>query len=152
MNRLEQDLESLGIPPIEPAASAKTLPPVQGVVPPPHAHWERCKAWIADGLEGSLLKVEDIEAALARGEAVLWPGERCALVSEFVSYPSGERASQVMSAGGDLDEILSMVPGMEAFARLNGCAVSTVEGRRGWERVLKPAGYEFLSIKLRKTL
>jgi hypothetical protein len=152
MNRLEKDLASLGIPPIEAPPPAKMLSPLLAVVPPPHAHWERCKGWIAEGLAQSLLKIEDIEAALARGEAVLWPGERCALVSEFVSYPSGERASQVMSAGGDLDEILSMIPGMEAFARLNGCAVSTVEGRRGWERVLKAAGYEFLSIKLRKTL
>ncbi|HZC15654.1 MAG TPA: hypothetical protein VE309_02730 [Caulobacteraceae bacterium] len=147
MNRLEQDLERLGIPPIE-----ALKPPPIAVARPPHAHWRRCKGWIADGLGESLLKIEDIEAALARGEAVLWPGEACALVSEFVTYPSGERASQVMSAGGDLAEILSMVPGMEAFARLNGCAISTVEGRRGWEKVLKAAGYEFLSIKLRKPL
>ncbi|HEX4198751.1 MAG TPA: hypothetical protein VHZ26_15040 [Caulobacteraceae bacterium] len=152
MNRLEKDLESLGIPPIEAVPSAKISPQLTVVARPPHAHWERCRGWIAEGLAGSLLKIEDVEAALARGEAVLWPGERCALVSEFVSYPSGERASQVMSAGGDLGEILAMVPGMEAFARLNGCAISIVEGRRGWERVLKPAGYEFLSIKLRKTL
>ena len=147
MNRLEKDLESLGIPPIEPPK-----PALMAVARPPHAHWARCRGWIAEGLGESLLKIEDIEAALARGEAVLWPGEHCALVSEFVTYPSGERASQVMSAGGDLAEILAMVPGMEAFARLNGCAVSTVEGRRGWEKVLKAAGYEFLSIKLRKPL
>jgi hypothetical protein len=147
MNRLEADLDSMGLPAAEPP-----LPALQGVAAPPHAHWARCKAWIAEGLGDSLLKIDDIEAALARGEAILWPGAKCAIVSEFVSYPSGERASQVMSAGGDLDEIMSLVPGMEAFARLNGCAVSTVQGRKGWERVLKPAGYDFFSVTLRKIL
>ena len=147
MNRLEADLDSMGLPAAEPP-----LPVLQVVATPPHAHWERCKAWIAEGLGDSLLKIDDIEAALARGEAILWPGAKCAIVSEFVSYPSGERASQVMSAGGDLDEIMSLVPGMEAFARLNGCAVSTVQGRKGWERVLKPAGYDFFSVTLRKIL
>lgn len=147
MRSLDAELEEMGI-----AAVEAPLPPVREVVKPPHAHWERCKSWIAEGLGDSLLKIADIETQLAKGEAVLWPGQKCAIVSEFVTYPSGERASQVMSAGGDLDEILSMVPGMEAFARLNGCSTSIVEGRRGWERVLKASGYAFTSITLRKSL
>jgi hypothetical protein len=147
MRSLDAELEEMGVP-----ASEPPLPAVREVAKPPHAHWERCKGWIEDGLGDSLLKIADIEEQLAKGEAILWPGSRCAIVSEFVTYPSGERASQVMSAGGDLDEILSMVPGMEAFARLNGCNQSTVEGRRGWEKVLKAGGYSFLSIKLVKHL
>lgn len=147
MNKLDAELAAMGI--VEPV---ETLPPVREVAKPPHAHWERCKPWIAAGLGDSLIKIEDIEAALAKGTAMLWPGPNCAIVSEFVTYPSGERASQVMSAGGDLDEMLAMVPGMEAFARLNGCSISVVEGRKGWEKVLKPTGYEFFSLKLRKVL
>ncbi len=147
MKSLDLELEAMGVPAVDPP-----LPPVREVVKPPHAHWERCKGWIAEGLGDSLLKIADIEAQLGKGDAILWPGAKCAIVSEFVTYPSGERASQVMSAGGDLDEILSMVPGMEAFARLNGCSTSLVEGRRGWERVLKAADYQFLSITLRKQL
>lgn len=143
----EAELAAMGI---EPADVPK--PPVREVAKPPHAHWERCKPWIAAGLGDGLLKIDDIEKALATGEAMLWPGEKSAIVSEFVTYPSGERASQVMSAGGDLDEILHMVPGMEAFARLNGCSTSVVEGRKGWQKVLAAAGYEFLAIKLRKQL
>lgn len=145
MKNLDLELQEMGIDPAEPA-----LPAVREVARPPHAHWTRCKGWIAEGLGDGLLKIEDLEAALIKGEAILWPGQACAIVTEFVDYPSGERASQVMSAGGDLAEILSMVPGMEAFARLNGCSASIVEGRKGWSKVLKD--YEFLSIKLKKAL
>lgn len=145
MKNLDIELGEMGIGPSEPV-----LPAIQEVARPPHAHWERCKAWISEGLGDGLLKIEDIERALANGEAVLWPGTKCAIVSEFVTYPSGERASQVMSAGGELAEILSMVPGMEAFARLNGCSRSIVEGRKGWSKVL--TDYVFLSIKLEKKL
>lgn len=147
MKSLDAELDAMGI-----AASEPPLPPVREVVKPPHAHWERCKGWIEDGLKDSLFKLSDIEEQLAKGEAVLWPGQKCAIVSEFVTYPNGERLSQVMSAGGDLGEIEAMVPGMEAFARLNGCSQSTVQGRRGWERVLKRQGYEFLSVTLKKAL
>lgn len=147
MSKLDRELEDMGL-----AANAPPLPALQVVAKPPSAHWERCKGWIEEGLGDSLLKITGIEAAIAHGEAILWPGQKCALVSEFVTYPSGERASQVMSAGGDLEEIMSMVPGMEAFARLNGCAISIVEGRKGWEKVLKPSGYEFASLTLRKAL
>jgi hypothetical protein len=147
MRSLDAELEEMGVP-----ATEAPLPPVREVAKPPHAHWERCRDWIAEGLGDSLLKIADIEAQLAKGDAILWPGQKCAIVSEFVTYPSGERASQVMSAGGDLEEILSMVPGMEAYARLNGCSQSVVEGRKGWEKVLKASAYEYLSTKLRKVL
>lgn len=147
MRDLDKELSDMGIEPAE-----LPLPAVREVAKPPHVHWERCKQWIADGLGDGLLKISDIEGALAKGEAILWPGQKCAIVSEFVTYPSGERASQVMSAGGDLEEILSMVPGMEAFARLNGCSTSVVEGRKGWEKVLGATGYSFFSVKLRKAL
>jgi hypothetical protein len=147
MNKLEKDLAELGLEP-----EGKPLPVLSVVAKPPHEHWERCKAWIEAGLMGGLIKIADVEAQLADGSAILWPGRQCAIVSEFVTYPSGERAAQVMSAGGDMDEILSLIPGMEAFGRLNGCAAVTVQGRRGWEKVLKASGYEFLAITLKKAL
>jgi hypothetical protein len=147
MRSLDAELEEMGVP-----ASEPPLPPVREVAKPPHAHWERCKGWIEAGLEDTLFKISDIEEQLAKGDAVLWPGSKCALVTEFVTYPNGERLSQVMSAGGDLEEIDSMVPGMEAYARLNGCSRSTIVGRRGWERVMKKRGYSFLSVTLTKVL
>ena len=147
MSKLEQDLAELGLEP-----EVAPLPPLKLVSKPIPANWERCKPWIQAGIEGGLLKIEDIEHQLANGTAILWPGQKCAIVTEFVDYPSGERAAQVMSAGGDLTEIMSLVPGMEAFGRLNGCSVITVEGRRGWEKVMKPTGYEFWAVTLRKRL
>ena len=147
MKSLDAELEALGV-----VDEPKPLPLVREIAKPPHAHWDRCKPWIKEGLHGSLISVEDIERLLNEGKAVLWPGQKCAIVTEFVDYSSGERASQVMSAGGDLDEIMSMVPGMEAYARLNGCKQSMVEGRMGWKKALEPMGYKFLSIKIMKVL
>ena len=44
-NNLDVELREMGIDPAEPL-----LPAVQEVARPPHAHWARCKTWIADGL------------------------------------------------------------------------------------------------------
>jgi hypothetical protein len=146
MRDLDAELEDLGV------TATKPLPPLKEIRKPPHAQWERCKQWIAEGIEGSLLSLADIERLLEEGTAILWPGKQCAIVTEFVDYSNGERAAQVLSAGGELEEIRSMVPGMEAFARLSGCAQIVVEGRKGWEKVLGPTGYKFLSIKIVKVL
>ena len=151
MSRIDKELAEI----LAPAEQ----PPILTVVPKPKpqkpalAHWERCKGWIAEGLgDDALITLADIEVQIGAGTAILWPGKAAAIVSEFVTYPSGDRAAQVMSAGGDLDEILAMVPGMEAFARLNDCTVVTIEGRRGWEKVMKPSGYGFWAVTLRKKL
>src|SRR5579862_9491504 len=147
MKDLSAELAEMGI-----EEELAPLPTPKAVPPLPDGHWTRCKGWIAEGLEGSLLRIEDIEGMLAQGLAVLWPAQNCAIVTEFVTYPSGERAAQVLSAGGDLNEILSLIPGMEAYGRLNGCSMVAVEGRRGWERALKENGYQFWSVTLKKRL
>lgn len=148
MNRLEADLAELGLVENEP----QKLPPLKVVARQSDKNWERCKPWIEAGLQGSLLSVSDVEAQLKSGTAILWPGEKCAIVTEFVDYSSGERAAQVMSAGGDMQEIIRMIPGMEAYGRLNGCSRIIVTGRLGWQRMLKSQGYDFLSVTVGKAL
>lgn len=52
------------------------------------------------------------------------------------------RAIHVWLGGGDLDDLLALMPGAESYGRAMGCEYATIEGRRGWARVLRQHGYE----------
>lgn len=90
----------------------------------------------------------EVVGRLLNGTAQLWLGVRCAMVTEVVNRP---RTIHVWLAGGDLQEIVSLIPGIEAWARMMGCSEATIEGRKGWARVLKPHGFTGEPV-LRKTL
>ncbi len=55
-------------------------------------------------------------------------------------------------AGGDMDEVVAMIPGVMSVGRMMGCSSVLVEGRKGWERVLAALGFEHFSTTLRKDL
>jgi len=84
--------------------------------------------------------------------AFLFAGKDAAVVAEPQDYPGGAKAMQVLWACGDLAEIVALAPGIEAMARMIGCTKMIVEGQKGWERVLKPQGYEFFSVTVAKEL
>lgn len=82
-----------------------------------------------------------MEAKIAAGEAVFWPGERSAIVTEFIDYPR-HKALHFWLSGGDMDELVErMQPIIEAWGRALGCTHSGVAGREGWKRVLNAKGY-----------
>lgn len=130
------------------------IEPTLTVVPPPPspelAQFERCKAWLEAGLEYGPISMVDVLKAIQNG-AMFWPGKACAMVTEMSDYGDG-RAISVLVAGGDMQELRQMALGVEAFGRLNGCGWATIEGRKGWEKVMKSDGYEFASVTLRKAL
>lgn len=138
-------------------AAASPLPeesaaPTAAPVSPMEAQWLRFRDQFVEAMEGSLYRIEDLEAKLAAGDAYFWPGASAAVVAERVSYPSGEMVMQTLWAVGDLDEVLSLEPGVAATARLVGCSRILIEGRKGWERLMKPAGYEHWSVTVCKVL
>lgn len=116
------------------------------------AHLERCREFLEPALEGGHFTWPDVQACVAHGRAMLWPGKASAMVTEDVTYPSGAKAVQVWLGGGDLEELLAMAPGVEAAARLRGCTSALIEGRRGWEKPLKAAGFALWSVTLKKDL
>lgn len=127
------------------------IDPVLTVVPSPElAQFERCKGWLEAGLESSPLTMVDVLASIRDG-AVFWPGTNAAMVTEIGSF-GPEKCISVLTAGGDMEELRQMRAGVEAFGRANGCTVSIVNGRKGWERALKSDGYDFQSVCLRKAL
>lgn len=140
---LAQEIEQAPVKPM------LTLVPDALPMPP---HFERCKEWIEASLEeGSFTTAEDVRVALAENRAQIWPGSRSVIVTEINAYPN-QKVVRVWVAGGDMDEIVAMAPGIEAWARLQGCSSVVVEGRKGWEKVLKSFGYEPFLYSARKVL
>jgi hypothetical protein len=81
--------------------------------------------------------IRDVLDRVAAGQAQLWPGRNSAAVS------TRDVLLNVWLAGGDMTELLQMLEQAEAHAKAQGMnGVSVVDGRRGWDRVLAPLGYE----------
>lgn len=79
--------------------------------------------------------LEDIRNACMQGQMQLWPGERCALISEICHYPQ-RTGCHVAFAGGNLDELKNLAPQVMSWARSKGCDFVSVQGRPGWVKAL----------------
>ena len=118
------------------------------------AEWARCAPWLDAALEhaGRTHSLEDVEAAVARGEARFWPGAGSALVAAVEQDP-GERRLLIWLAGGARDELeTQLLPLAEAWGRARGCRRALVIGRAGWERTLRTKGYAPLARIIAKDL
>jgi len=107
------------------------------------AEWARCAPWLEAALDhaGRTHSLSDVKAAIGRGEARFWPGERSGLVA-LVETDPGERRLLIWLAGGAREELeTELLPRVEAWGRANGCRRALVIGRAGWERTLKSKGY-----------
>jgi hypothetical protein len=114
--------------------------------------WARCEAWIRSALDmsGGSHAIEDVKAAVERGEARLWGWTKSAAVTEVQTWPRA-RFLLIWLAGGDLEELRDvMLPLMEAYGREQGCTRCYIVGRPGWSRVLP--GYHTVAISLAKEL
>jgi hypothetical protein len=111
------------------------------------AEWQRCRDWLVpvmvDTTEAEVL------ALLAANQAQLWAAERAAMVLQLLKPPP---TLHIWLAGGEMTDLLDMRGGMEAWARSQGCEFVTINGRRGWARVLKPYGYVPDAEEVRKAL
>jgi hypothetical protein len=106
--------------------------------------WERCRPWIeaalihADGTHS----IDDIAAGIASGRFQFWPGKNCAAVTEIIVFPR-LTALNFFLLGGDLDELLQeMEPAICRWAAAMGCSRVIGAGRKGFEKVLRPLGYQ----------
>ena len=109
---------------------------------PPQA-WARCRPFIEVALAqaGGTHGIDDVARLIEQGRAHFWPGQRCAVVTEFYEYPR-LKACNFWLLGGDLKELLALLPIIEAWARGQGCSRMLGGGPRpGWARILGPRGY-----------
>lgn len=84
------------------------------------------------------------------GRAFLWPGTESVIITEFYTTPTGLKSHHTWLAGGNLEEIVSMMPAIEDWGRKNGCHRQTGSGRRGWLRVFD--GYREVGVRKEKSL
>lgn len=105
--------------------------------------WQRCRSWIEAALEHSAgtHTIEDIEGRIAEGTMHFWPGKQCAAVTEVAAYPRKKLLS-ITYAGGDLNELLSLIPVWKSWGAHLGCSELIEAGRPGWERVLGRLGWK----------
>lgn len=89
---------------------------------------------------------------LVRGNYHLWRTPNSAGVTQINENPFC-KCLFIFLAGGDLGEIEHLAgPVVEQWAADQGCTSVILSGRRGWERALRPLGYEFQSTNLIKRL
>lgn len=121
-------------------------------VDPLLSQWARFRDRFADGMEGGFWTIEDLEQKIAHRRAFFFPGKDAALVGQIEVYPGGERVFQFLWAVGDVNELVAMVPGCEAMARMMGCTGMLIEGREAWKKIMGPLGYKPWSVTLHKGL
>jgi hypothetical protein len=106
--------------------------------------WRRCTPWIKGALtyaRGAFL-LEDVRAAVERGDAQFWPGANSAVVTEVQTFPR-LKSLHFWLVGGELPELLNRLrPAIEFWGILQGCTGFSTAGREGWQRAMRPYGYE----------
>lgn len=112
------------------------------------AAWGACRRWLLPALE-DVTEAELLEQ-IAHGRVQLWRGAHSAMLTQLVHGP--EPFVLVWLGGGELGELLAMRPGVEAWARANGARAIRINGRRGWRRALRGAGFDPCGEELRKAL
>lgn len=151
MMDLNSDLDEL-LPPqaLEPKPELKAV--TEETVHPRDAQWQKFRPLFIEAIEGSRYSIEDIDRQIGQGLMMFFPGQKSAVIATQVTFPDKTKDLQTLWAVGDLQEIVELEPGICAMARLLGCVGVLVEGRKGWEKLLKDKGYKPWSVTVRKAL
>ena len=104
-------------------------------------HWLRLRHLLVSAIElQDLYALEDIENGIENGQFQLWPASESIMITEVVTYPQ-KRIMNLLFCGGDVEELLAMLPEFERFATYFGCSRLYGGGRKGWQRFLKRHGF-----------
>lgn len=103
--------------------------------------FDRCQHWIQAALDRDVgtHTINDVWAAIDRGDAQLWPLPNGVMVTDIEIYPQ-KKALRGWLAGGDLQEIVASEPNIANWAKKQGCDLILIAGRPGWARSFD--GYE----------
>ncbi len=85
--------------------------------------------------------IDDIHDKISQGIFLLWPGKQSVMITEFIDFPR-LRAMNLLFCGGDYEELASMLPSLEAFAKNAGATKLFGGGRKGWLRKIKHLGFK----------
>ena len=116
--------------------------------------WERSKGYLEAALAkaGDEYTIDDVLKDIEHDHAIFYPVKNGAAIFRIALYPQ-KRILRLWLAGGEMDANLNAVlEAAEFHAREHDCAGIEIGGRKGWERVLKPHGYEYRCVVLKKDL
>lgn len=115
--------------------------------------WARCSAWLQAALDEApeTHSLDDVKRMVLRKEAFFWAYPRSCCVGTVWTEPKAKIFNHWL-AGGDLDDVIGHQPHLERWARAHGCTRSMMGGRRGFEKLLKPHGFQFAGVVLTKEL
>lgn len=104
--------------------------------------WERCKPLIEKAIEyQDSYTIDDVEAKIGNGIALLWPGKETAIVTEFVVFPN-KKVLHILCIAGKYEEVEEIYKSIENYAREMGIDKITGSGLKGWLRKVKHLGFK----------
>lgn len=107
--------------------------------------WARCLPFLKPALDREGRWTPDqARGFVERGEALFWPGKQSAMLTERI------RDVRLWAAGGSLTELLDMEQAVSAWAKADGAEVLSIDGRKGWARVLAPRGYRPVTVLVKE--
>ena len=99
----------------------------------------------------------DVLPLVRQGSIQLWlANDQMAVIgvvlTEVKTYPRTKVCNIVWFCGHEVLPFIPAVGGIEAWAASHACDYMVVRGRRGWQRVLEPLGYELNGFQLIKPI
>ena len=116
--------------------------------------------WVSEAIEdfGTCWTLPDVRARLADGTLQLWlikDGARSIgiICTEVYDTARGKTCALPIVYCEDMAaSIAGVLTDIEAWARSIGCVRLQGEGRRGWERALRPLGWKTITTQVEKVL
>jgi len=124
-----------------------------------NAVWAEVRPWIEEACETTRGKfdAQDIRAGLLAGEDQLWiwktPTAFAIGITRLANYPKQRVCTLRIVTGTNADEwYVPCLETIERWARANGCHAMEFQARPGWERFIRPLGYDKTHVYLEKSL
>jgi len=119
--------------------------------------WDRSTPFLKSALEksGGEYDVEDVLREVEDDHAMFFPIENGAAIFKIILYPK-RRVLRLWLYGGKTGtgraNLKAIMEAADWYAELHECDGIELVGRKGWEKVLRPYGYEYKSVTLVKDL
>lgn len=98
---------------------------------------------------GNAFSWHDVLDRVAMGKARIWNRGDAAGVTEVLNFPQ-KRVCNIWLAGGNMESLLTMLDDVLVWAKENNCSEVTVQGRKGWQRVLP--GFSVRTVELVRSI
>lgn len=100
---------------------------------------------------GNTHHLDDVMRALREGEARLFERDGSLIVAQILHHPR-RSVLEIWVAAGVMDDMLSLLPEVEAWGREHRATLAQVIGRRGWQPVAEQHGYAATATIYRKEI